>query len=368
LLYSSDDLKSSDEYHHQPHPKTLRNFASSGVIQIEMINQFPYILIDKQVLSEKINRLAFSRIPFLFVIDYKADKGYVIEESELDERFIRFANSETVTQSNPLDRIGNDIHWVVEPKSLTDYQPKFEFVQQQIHKGNSFLTNLTQPTNITTNLSLLELYELGSAKYKLWLNDKFTVLSPETFVQIRDGIISSFPMKGTIDASLPNAQETILNDPKEKAEHATIVDLIRNDLSLVAGQVEVKRYRYIDKIKTNKRDLLQVSSEICGRLPEGYLGRLGDVLLALLPAGSICGAPKQKTLEIIEQAEGYERGFYTGICGWFDGKNLDSAVMIRFIEKNDDKLIFKSGGGITAQSEIIKEYKELIQKVYVPVF
>jgi len=194
----------------------------------------------------------------------------------------------------------------------------------------------------------------------------FTVLSPETFVKIRDGVISSFPMKGTIDATLPNAESVILADPKEKAEHATIVDLIRNDLSLVAEQVEVKRYRYIDNLVTNKGNLLQVSSEITGRLPENYLERLGDILFSLLPAGSISGAPKPKTLEIIEQAEGYERGFYTGIWGWFDGENLDSAVMIRFIEQQGDQLVFKSGGGITSQSELKKEYEELIQKVYVP--
>ena len=252
--------------------------------------------------------------------------------------------------------------------SLEDYRPKFDYVVEQIHLGNSFLTNLTQPTDVETNLSLLELYQLGSAKYKLWLNGLFTVLSPETFVRIEGQTITSYPMKGTIDASITNAEKIILNDPKEKAEHATIVDLIRNDLSLVAENVEVKRYRYIDKLKTNKQDLLQVSSEISGRLPENYLERLGDILFSLLPAGSISGAPKPKTLEIIENAEGYERGFYTGICGWFDGENLDSAVMIRFIEKNGDKLIFKSGGGVTAQSDLQKEYEELIQKVYVPIY
>jgi len=87
----------------------------------------------------------------------------------------------------------------------------------------------------------------------------------------------------------------------------------------------------------------------------------------LLPAGSITGAPKPKTMEIIDQAEGYERGFYTGICGCFDGENLDSAVMIRFIEQEGEQLIFKSGGGITSQSDLNKEYEELIQKVYVPI-
>jgi para-aminobenzoate synthetase component 1 len=175
-------------------------------------------------------------------------------------------------------------------------------------------------------------------------------------------------MKGTINAHIPHAEELILNDPKEKAEHATIVDLIRNDLSLVASQVDVKRYRYIEKLSTNKQDLLQVSSEIRGLLPADYYPQLGNILASLLPAGSISGAPKAKTIEIIKQAEMYDRGYYTGICGYYDGINLDSTVMIRYIEQTNNQLIFKSGGGITAQSSLENEYQELIQKVYVPIY
>ena len=332
-----------------------------------MAKHFPYILLNRQQIIEQINHLAVLGIPFLFIIDYKAESGYVIRQDEMDEHFVKFA-IEGVTSSHPLNnQVSDKITWQIKPLSLEDYQPKFDYVVAQIRLGNSFLTNLTQPTEVETNLSLLDLYELGSAKYKLWLDGMFTVLSPETFVRINQGVISSFPMKGTIDAGVPNAEELILNDPKERAEHATIVDLIRNDLSLVAEQVEVKRYRYVEKLHTNKADLLQVSSEIAGRLPNDYYRQLGDILFALLPAGSICGAPKQKTLEIIEHAEGYKRGFYTGICGWFDGENLDSAVVIRFAEQQDDKFVFKSGGGITSQSELEKEYEELIQKIYVPI-
>jgi len=326
-----------------------------------MTKDFPYTLLNKHQIAEQINRLAAARIPFLFIIDYKAERGYVIKQNELNPQFVRF---EIQSAKNQIDAI---VDWSVNPISMEDYQPKFTFVVDQIHKGNSFLTNLTQPTEVQTNLSLLDLFQFGSAKYKLWLRNQFVVLSPESFVRIQGRTISSFPMKGTIDASIENAAEMILNDPKEKAEHATIVDLIRNDLSLVAENVDVKRYRYVEKLTTNRQDLLQVSSEISGQLPENFYSRLGDILFALLPAGSITGAPKSKTMEIIDQAEGYERGFYTGICGWFDGENLDSAVMIRFIEQECEQLIFKSGGGITSQSDLNKEYEELIQKVYVPI-
>ncbi len=332
-----------------------------------MTEKFPYKIFDKQQLISKINHYSKTGIPFLFIIDYNAETGFFIPENELNDDFVSF-KFQTKNQNRALkNEKSEEIIWKISPVSLKKYEKKFQFVVDQIHKGNSFLTNLTQPTGIETNLSLKELFRLGSARYKLWLKDRFTVLSPETFVKIENGIISSFPMKGTIDASLPDAENVILNDAKEKAEHATIVDLIRNDLSTVAEQVEVKRYRYVERLTTNRKDLLQVSSEITGHLPDDYIGQLGDILFSLLPAGSISGAPKPKTLEIIEQAEGYERGFYTGICGWFDGKNLDSAVMIRFVEQQGDKLVFKSGGGITSKSDVMKEYEELIQKVYVPV-
>ena len=113
-------------------------------------------------------------------------------------------------------------------------------------------------------------------------------------MRIENGFIYSYPMKGTIDASLPDARERILADRKEEAEHATIVDLIRNDLSQVASEVTVSRYRYIDELQTNRGRLLQVSSEIRGKLPENWKASLGDILFRLLPAGSITGAPKKK--------------------------------------------------------------------------
>ena len=85
-------------------------------------------------------------------------------------------------------------------------------------------------------------------------------------------------------------------------------------------------------------------------------------------AGSITGAPKPRTMQIIAEAEGYERGFYTGVMGCYAGGRLDSAVMIRFIEQENGQLYFKAGGGITAQSRWESEYNEVKQKIYVPIY
>jgi len=174
-------------------------------------------------------------------------------------------------------------------------------------------------------------------------------------------------MKGTIDAETANAEKLILSDSKELAEHNTIVDLIRNDLSMIAENVTVEKFRYLEHIKTNQKDLWQVSSKITGDLPVNYPAQIGNIIFKMLPAGSVSGAPKQKTVEIIRAAESYKRGYYTGVFGVFDGTNLDSCVLIRFIENQNGQLIYKSGGGITFMSDAQTEYEEMLKKVYVPV-
>ena len=240
-------------------------------------------------------------------------------------------------------------------------------MKRNILHGNSYLLNLTFPTKINTNLSLHDIYQRSDAKYKLLKQDEFVVFSPECFIKIVDGMIYSYPMKGTIDALLPDAEEQLMMNEKELWEHNTIVDLIRNDLSMVSKDVELTKFRYIDRIKTHKGELLQVSSEIRGRLAELWKANLGEILIKLVPAGSISGAPKQKTLELINEAEKMERGYFTGIFGIFDGKELDSGVMIRYIEQHEDGLQFRSGGGITGHSQMENEYQEMIDKVYVPI-
>jgi para-aminobenzoate synthetase component 1 len=250
---------------------------------------------------------------------------------------------------------------------LSGYSKAFEKVQYHLKNGNTYLLNLTFQTPIETDLTLEALFHAGEAPYKLMIPGRFLIFSPEAFVTIRDGVITSCPMKGTISADVPDAREKLLNDDKEQFEHNTIVDLIRNDLSMVATDVTVRRFRYLDLIHTNRGDLWQMSSEICGNLPGNYREQLGDILFAMLPAGSVTGAPKEKTVQIIRETEEYDRGYYTGIFGYFDGQNLVTAVSIRFIEQTGHGLVFKSGGGITALSELHAEYREMISKIYVPV-
>ncbi len=145
------------------------------------------------------------------------------------------------------------------------------------------------------------------------------------------------------------------------------MDLLRSDLASVARDVRVRRFRYIDRMRAGRSELLQVSSEITGVLEPGFHRHIGSILFSLLPAGSVTGAPKRKTVEIIRSVETLPRGYYTGVFGVFDGQRLDSAVMIRFIEQRDGRLYYRSGGGVTVYSDPRKEYAEMLRKVYVPV-
>jgi len=251
------------------------------------------------------------------------------------------------------------------PITLEDYKHKYNQVIEALHKGDSFLMNLTIPTPVQNKLDFQTYFDHAKSKYVIWLKEQFIAFSPETFIQIQNGKIATFPMKGTIDASLPNAKELLLNDPKEYAEHATIVDLLRNDLSRVASKVRVTNFRYYEEIPTQNGVIGQMSSAIEGELPTNYASKIGSILYDLLPAGSVSGAPKKKTAELIASIEGTDRGYYTGIAGYFDGINLDSCVLIRYLGANN---IYHSGGGVTFQSDMASEYQEMINKVYVPVF
>jgi para-aminobenzoate synthetase component I len=309
------------------------------------------------------NQWGQTKVPFFFLIDFEKQKPILFQLSEVDPNQILFDFRGT---SNSSASHPKPLNLTVTPRSLEEYRKRFDRVKSHVNYGDSFLTNLTVQTLVHSNVSLRSLYHSAKAKYKLLLKNNFVCFSPETFVRIVDNKIFSYPMKGTIDASIDGADEIILNDPKEKAEHITIVDLIRNDLSKVATNVEVTRFRYLDKIISPQRSLWQVSSEVTGELSQDFAGHLGDILDQLLPAGSVSGAPKDKTLEIIREAEGEPRGYYTGVSGIFDGHNLDSAVMIRFMEQRNGQLYYRTGGGITSQSICELEYQETLDKIYVP--
>ncbi len=312
---------------------------------------------------KQINHLGQSRTPFLFIISYDKNKIFAKALEKLDNDI--FYKLEE-WRNYPVKKRTKDFTFSKSPVDFSTYKTAMDKVLEEIRSGNTYLLNLTFKTPIESSFTLKEIFTYARAKFKLYFKDEFICFSPERFVEIEDNTIATYPMKGTIDANLPHAKASILEDKKEMAEHVMIVDLMRNDLGIIGSEVKVEKFRYVEKIKAGDKELLQVSSKITANLPHNWKNNLGTLLKQILPAGSISGTPKKSTLNIINHTEDYNREFYTGVFGVFDGEILRSGVMIRFIEKENNQLFYKSGGGITIDSNSKNEYEELIDKIYLP--
>ncbi|MCX7881734.1 MAG: aminodeoxychorismate synthase component I [Brevinematales bacterium] len=303
------------------------------------------------------------REPFLFVVDYKGERTSLWRLGDVPQERILFQVGSLTNRKCYQEKVS----WaVVSPVSWERYREAFERVQAYQRQGENYLLNLTFPTGIELSHDLWTLAHTVQAPYILALRGECLVFSPETFVVIEGGKIATFPMKGTISADREENLSLLYNDPKEQAEHVAIVDLLRNDLGQVCSHVEVKRYRYWERVHRGRGELYQTSSHIEGDLQKDI--GIGEVFEAILPAGSVTGVPKPRALEIIAEVEKYERGWYTGVFGIFDGQRIVSAVMIRYIEQTPQGMVYKSGGGVMVYSNAAREYQELLEKVYVPVF
>jgi para-aminobenzoate synthetase component 1 len=306
---------------------------------------------------EYANKLGKEGIPFIIIVSYDKSELFVSPLSELKSHDIEFS----ISQNNLKER---EIEYKMFSTDFSEYKERFEKIITEIKRGHTYVLNLTEESRIEIDSDLKEIFEFSKAKYRIRFADKFVSYSPETFIKIKNGKIETYPMKGTLDGSIENGEETLLKNEKEFAEHVMIVDLLRNDLNMVSKNVRVEKFREVEKIISGNKSLYQMSSKIIGELESGWESRIGTILEKILPAGSITGTPKAKTLEIINEVENHKRNFFTGIFGVFDGKEFDSGVMIRYLEKRNGKFFYKSGGGITLDSKAEDEFDEVLKKIY----
>ena len=147
------------------------------------------------------NELGGHRIPFLFVIDFDVNEPVVLPVAQTEKNDILY-DINGFTNCARVAVPGRPLMFKKNPVPFSEYRRAFDLVHENLSRGNSYLLNLTFQTRIEINLSLNEIFHLSRAKYRLLFKDKFVVFSPEIFIQIRAGIISSNPMKGTIDANI----------------------------------------------------------------------------------------------------------------------------------------------------------------------
>jgi para-aminobenzoate synthetase len=246
-------------------------------------------------------------------------------------------------------------------------------VQEHLHAGNSYEVNLTYRAERQADLepvaAYLRLRDLNPAPYagflqhdvdgaRAWLLSS----SPERYALVReDRTIETKPIKGTTPRGRTAAEdealrERLASDPKTRAENLMIVDLLRNDLSMVCepGSVEVPVLMDVESYAS----VHQLVSTVRGRLRDGVTA-IG-ALRTLFPAGSMTGAPKLRTMEIIDEVETTPRGPYAGAFGWISGDGrADLGVVIRSLTTaGDGRWTLGTGGGITVRSDVAEEWAE----------
>ncbi len=316
--------------------------------------------------QNQMNTLGRENIPFLFILSFDLQQNIVVPLDQCAGMGIAFQfpgiTGGRIIDSPKKQAMITDYRL---PKE-EEYQKAFQKVQYHLHRGDTYLLNLSFEVPIQMNADLDTVYQGAGALFKTYWAPHWISFSPERFVQIEGRTLSTHPMKGTISSEFPEAADQLLSDKKENAEHYTIVDLMRNDLSSVGRQTRVEKFKYLTEVQREGHGLLQMSSHIKTQLREDWRSRLGDIFFRLLPAGSITGAPKQKTVEIIKAVETHQREFYTGVSGvFYDGK-VDSAILIRYIGQRNGQFYYKTGGGITTQSHWEDEYNEIREKIYIP--
>ncbi|RHW29062.1 anthranilate synthase component I family protein [Nocardioides immobilis] len=256
-----------------------------------------------------------------------------------------------------------------------DYEAAFAAVQEHLRAGNSYEVNLTHRLRIASDTdpatAYLKLRSLNPAPYAGFLQHSvpgrpeasgwLLSSSPERYALVTgDRTLETKPIKGTTargETAVEDqaARERLATDPKYRAENLMIVDLLRNDLSQVCkvGSVEVPVLMEVESYAS----VHQLVSTVRGRLRDD-VSTVG-ALRALFPAGSMTGAPKLRTMEIIDAVEATPRGAYAGAFGWVSGDGrADLGVVIRSLLSAGDGYLIGTGGGITVDSEVADEYAE----------
>lgn len=246
-----------------------------------------------------------------------------------------------------------------------------ERAKEYIREGDIFQVVLSNRLTAPFSGSLLNTYRvlrtINPSPYMFYFSGtdvEVAGASPETLVRLSDGVLSTFPLAGTRPRGANRKEDfelelELLSDEKELAEHNMLVDLGRNDLGKISkfGTVEVEALHEIVRFS----HVMHIGSTVRGEIAEGFDAL--DAINAVLPAGTLSGAPKIRASQIIAELEGNKRGIYGGAVGYIDFTgNMDTCIAIRLAYKKNGKVFARSGAGIVADSVPLTEFKETINK------
>ena len=257
--------------------------------------------------------------------------------------------------------------------SYIDYEEAIETIKNEIASGNTYEVNYTYDWEVTSKNSERDIYDFllnrQRTPYNTFIKNEYEIImsySPELFFEMKDRMILTKPMKGTVKRGATPEEdrlniEFLQTDIKNRAENVMIVDLLRNDLGKIAktGTVKVPSLFEIETHKT----LHQMTSTITAEVKDGV--SLYDVFEAIFPCGSITGAPKISTMQIIDRVEKGKRNIYCGAIGFLSPQKIEFSVPIRILQKTNDAFSFKYrvGGAVVWDSDTLDEWNETFTKM-----
>lgn len=329
----------------------------------EKFNDLDLMLFDKVICFDNF------RQKLVFIINIKTEnieteyERGVLELKKLIS-LIRFGAKRTEQPA----RIKSDFRALF---SKTEFCAMVERAKHYIREGDVFQVVLSNRFEADFDGSLLDAYRVlrtvNPSPYMFYFAGsdlEIAGASPETLVKLHDGRLFTFPLAGTRPRGKTEAEDLaleqeLLKDPKELAEHNMLVDLGRNDLGKISkfGTVEVERYLSIERFS----HVMHIGSTVSGVIREDKSAT--DAIGAVLPAGTLSGAPKLRAMQIINELENNKRGIYGGAIGYLDFTgNMDTCIAIRIVFKKNGKVFVRSGAGIVADSVPEIEYDECINK------
>ncbi len=348
----------SYEFINYSEPKTTLN-----TIDEEGFNDLDLMLFDKVIVIDNLEN------KIILIVNIKTDnlqsnynKG-VLDLQQLENLIIHgdFIKEEGGALLEPLTPLfSKDLYCTMVRKA-----------KEHIFKGDIYQTVLSNRLSAKYSGSLFNTYcalrKNNPSPYMFYFSSddiEIAGASPETLVKLQDRKVSTFPLAGTRPRGKTPQEDKkleseLLNDEKECAEHNMLVDLGRNDLGKISefGSIQIKKYMSIERFS----HVMHISSTIYGMMKKDKDAL--DAIDAILPAGTLSGAPKIKAYEIINKLENNRRGIYGGAIGYIDfNGNMDTCIAIRLAFKKGGKVFIRSGAGIVADSIPEKEYEECISK------
>lgn len=294
------------------------------------------------------------------------DNNYNIAIKEIDEIINLIRNGKAINDK-PLI-LKSDFRYLFDKNNYCDMVEK---AKKHIIEGDIFQVVLSNRIEADIDGSLLDTYRVlrttNPSPYMFYFSSddiEIAGASPETLVKLNNGDLYTFPLAGTRPRGKNKEEDDILKkellaDPKELAEHNMLVDLGRNDLGKISkfGSVAVENYLSIESFS----HVMHIGSTVHGTIRENKSAL--DAIEAVLPAGTLSGAPKIRACEIINELENNKRGIYGGAIGYIDFTgNMDTCIAIRIAFKKNGKVFIRSGAGIVADSVPENEYNECINK------